>query len=110
MAGVAMLQANFAIGPSSASGDALAAAIDYWIKLFDQMRKRNKILCTCIRILIGVLSGFVTLTLAADLSNIFSNIPSAYFKLTAIVFSAIAASLGTFEAFIDHKRLWIHCG
>jgi hypothetical protein len=105
-----MLQANLATQPSGTSADALALAIDYWTSLFDRTRKRNKILCTCMRVLIILLSGLVTITLAVDLSNIFSSIPSSYFKLAAIVFSAVGVSIGTFEAFIDHKRLWVQCG
>jgi hypothetical protein len=56
------------------------------------------------------MSGLITITLASDLSGLFVSVPSPYFKLTALVCSAIGVSLSTFEAFIDHKRLWIQAG
>lgn len=89
---------------------ALADAIDYWVKFFNRRRRRNKFAATIIRLLIVLLAALVTVSLAVDLSEKYVSIPSHQLKLFAIVCSALSALLAAFETFVDHKRMWVTNG
>jgi hypothetical protein len=90
--------------------EALQEALKYWVRYFDRTRLRNKWLATCIRILVIALAGSVTIILAADLSGVFQPTSSQKLKLAAIICSSVGVSLASFEAFVDHKRMWVQCG
>lgn len=94
----------------TSSAQSLADSLDYWVRFFNRRRRRNKFAATVIRLLIVILSAIVTVSLAMDLSEKYASLTSHQIRFFALVCSVVAAILATFEAFVDHKRMWVTNG
>jgi hypothetical protein len=94
----------------TSSAQSLAESLDYWIDFFNRRRRRNKIVATLTRVTIVILSALVTISLAIDLSDKNGSFTPDTIRLFALICSVAAASLATFEAFVDHKRMWVTNG
>jgi hypothetical protein len=73
------------------------------LKIFDRKRQRDKFLALGLKLAAAVLSGSVTVVLGLT----YPAKPEATFKNIALILSAIGAALNTWDAFFNHRTLWI---
>lgn len=81
----------------------LAETVEKCLRVFDAKRQKNKFIAFGLKIAIALLSAGVTVLLGLS----YPNKPETTFKNIALSLSALSAVIGTWDAFFNHRTLWI---
>jgi hypothetical protein len=77
--------------------------INRCLTIFDRKRQKDKFLALGLKLAAAALSGAITVMLGLA----FPGKPEVTFKNIALVLSAIGAALNTWDAFFNHRTLWV---
>ena len=83
--------------------DYLSTAIAKYISLYDRKRHRNKFLSLGIRLTSAAMAAAITILLGLTMSP--EN--KAFFANVALVFGATITVLNAWDAFFNHRALWV---
>lgn len=83
--------------------DFLSKTIDEKIKLFDRKRQKNKFFAFFIKLFGAALAASVTILLGIE----YEGKPDDIFKNITIILGALITILNTWDAFFNHKMLWV---
>jgi uncharacterized protein YacL len=81
----------------------LSSKIKEYIKLFEKKRRLNKFLSFWIKIAGAIFAGLISVLLGLSLKNR----PEKLFSNIALILSTSISILNTWDAFFNHKALWI---
>jgi ABC-type multidrug transport system fused ATPase/permease subunit len=77
--------------------------IERCLTLFERKRQRDKFLALGLKLVAALLSASVTVALGVT----FSGKSESLFKNLALILSAIATVINTWDAFFNHRTLWV---
>jgi hypothetical protein len=77
--------------------------IKEYISLYDRKRQRNKFLSLAIKLISAALAAAITIVLGIT----FKDKPDNAYKNVALIFGASITIISTWDAFFNHKALWI---
>lgn len=83
--------------------DYLSTVITKYISLFDRKRQRNKFLSLGIRLTSAAMAAAITILLGLSMSP--QN--KTFYANVALVFGATITVLNTWDAFFNHRALWV---
>jgi len=81
----------------------LTQTVETCLRVFDAKRQKNKFLAFGLKIAIALLSAGITVLLGLS----FPGKEEGTFKNIALGLSALSAVMGTWDAFFNHRTLWI---
>jgi hypothetical protein len=77
--------------------------IERCLTVFERKRQRDKFLALGLKLVAALLSASVTVALGVT----FSGKSESFFKNLALILSAIATVVNTWDAFFNHRTLWV---
>jgi hypothetical protein len=81
----------------------LVETVERCLDVFDGKRQKNKFLAFGLKLVIALLSAAITVLLGLS----YPNKPETTYKNVALGLSALSAVMGTWDAFFNHRTLWI---
>jgi DNA-binding PucR family transcriptional regulator len=88
--------------------EALRKMLDEQIESFERRRRRDKKKALGFRIAQAVASAVVTVLLGLNVSQLgFRDVAQEWLKSLALVISAAATVFAAWDAFFDHRELWV---
>lgn len=81
----------------------LLSQVEECLLVFDSKRQKNKFFAFGLKLFAASLSAATTVLLGIS----YQNKPEVTFKNIALSLSALAAIIGTWDAFFNHRTLWI---
>ena len=81
----------------------LLQTVETCLRVFDRKRQQNKFLAFGLKIAIALLSAGITVLLGLS----FQGKNDSTYKNIALGLSALSAVMGTWDAFFNHRTLWI---
>jgi ABC-type multidrug transport system fused ATPase/permease subunit len=81
----------------------LITTVETCLRIFDQKRQKNKFFAFGLKLTIALLSAAITVVLGLSFPG---KVESTY-KNVALILSALSAVMATWDAFFNHRTLWI---
>ena len=81
----------------------ITQTVETCLRVFDTKRQKNKFLAFGLKIIIALLSAGITVLLGLS----FPGKDEGTYKNIALGLSALSAVMGTWDAFFNHRTLWI---